>query len=285
MTKYEAMTLVISVAAIITSIGIPLVGHCYRKLQKPKLDIYEFEYQPLTIMYSTSGNRIKFNFSILCQNASCVIRSIEVELLSETNNLMKMRWATMEPTHLDWANGMGSIINLNSVTPAHPLLIDADALIPLSIQFEPVDNSEFCSTYNREPALGNIELPETLIGQKPCEHFDKLPNNDDLDILIGQLRELCFWNPGCYRLRVRLIYDANQLFEMDFCFDLSAGESELLRSNAEKLLLCGTCPKNSTPGTVQCVSISKDVEKTNTRQGSRIGRILTAIVDAMPFGR
>lgn len=70
MTSYEILTLIISVVAIIASIGIPLAGYLHKRLQKPSLDIYEFEYQPLVLMFSTLGNRIKLNFSILCKKSS-----------------------------------------------------------------------------------------------------------------------------------------------------------------------------------------------------------------------
>lgn len=162
MTNYETLTLIISVVAIIASIGIPLVGYWYKRLQRPSLDIYEFEYQPLVLIYSTLGNRIKFNFSILCKKAPCVIRSIEADVFSEANDRhMKMRWAIMEPVRVDWANGMGSVINLNSMTLAHPFLIDTDTLLPFSIQFEPFDNSEFIKIYNRRLELNDIDIPET----------------------------------------------------------------------------------------------------------------------------
>ncbi|WP_165055098.1 MULTISPECIES: hypothetical protein [unclassified Adlercreutzia] len=262
MAKYEMLTLIISCIAIITSIAIPLAGHIYRKLQKPKLDIYEFEHQPLTVMYSTLGNRIRFNFSILCQNAPCVVRSIEAEVFHEASGeLMRMRWVIMEPVRSDWANGMGSIINLNSMTPAHPLLIDANALVPLSVHFEPLDNSAFHDAYNRRLALGDVELPETLEKQRPSDRFDGLPHAGGIDALMRQLKELCFWDHGRYRLRVRLIYDANKSHEKDFYFDLAAEESDQLRSNAKKLLLCEVCPRSSNPVVAQCISIAKDVEK------------------------
>ena len=142
MTSYEILTLIISVVAIIASIGIPLAGYLHKRLQKPSLDIYEFEYQPLVLMFSTLGNRIKLNFSILCKKASCVIRSIEADIFSEANaKQIKMRWVIMEPIRLDWANGMGSVINLNSMTLTHPFLVDADTLVPLSVQFEPMKMS------------------------------------------------------------------------------------------------------------------------------------------------
>lgn len=47
MTTYETTTLIISIAAIVASIGIPLTGYLYRRLRKPKLDVYEFEHQLL----------------------------------------------------------------------------------------------------------------------------------------------------------------------------------------------------------------------------------------------
>lgn len=265
MTRYEILTLIISIVAIIASIGIPLAGYLHKKLQKPSLDIYEFEYQPLSLMYSTLGNRIKLNFSILCKKASCVIRSIEVDIFSETNaKWMKMRWVIMEPIRLDWANGMGSVINLNSMSLAHPFLVDADTLIPLSVQFEPFDNSEFIDIYNRSLDLSVLEITDTTKGNELCKHFEGISNhNGNLEILSRKLSKMCFWERGCYKLHIRLTYDVNQVFEKDFHFDLTADEATLLQANAERMLVCGQCSKNVNPQSAQCVTVPKDIEKRN----------------------
>lgn len=264
MTSYEILTITISVVAIITSIGIPLIGYLYKKLQKPRLDIFEFEYQPLVLMYSTLGNRIKFNFSILCQKAPCVIRSVEIGISSESKaNQIKMRWVIMEPIRLDWANSMNSVINLNSMTLAHPFHIDADTLMPLSIQFEPFDNSEFIETYDCcLSQINGLVIPEAIREDRLCDSFEVISVcNDDLNILSHDLARLCFWESGRYKLHIKLIYDANQVFEKDFYFSLTAEESTQLQANAKKMLLCNQCSKNANLETVQCVSISKDVER------------------------
>lgn len=262
MTSYEILTLIISVVAIIASIGIPLAGYLHKRLQKPSLDIYEFEYQPLVLMFSTLGNRIKLNFSILCKKAPCVIRSIEADIFFEANaKQIKMRWVIMEPIRLDWANGMGSVINLNSMTLTHPFLIDADTLVPLSVQFEPIDNSEFIDAYNRRFDLSALEITEVTKGNKLCKHFEEISNhNSDLDILSRQLSKLCFWECGRYKLHLRLTYDANKVFEKDFHFTLTADEATMLQTNAEKMLVCDQCSKNTNPQSAQCVAIPKDVE-------------------------
>lgn len=263
MTSYEISTLTISIVAICASIGIPLVGFLYKKIQKPRLDIYEFEYQPLVLMFSTLGNRIKLNFSILCQKASCVIRSMEVDISSEINaKQVKMRWVIMEPIRLDWANGMGSVVNLNSMTLAHPFLIDAGTLMPLSVQFEPFDNSEFTGIYNRELSQGTLEIPEAIRDSKLCMSFEEISScNNNLNSLSRELAKLCFWECGYYKLHIKLIYDANQVFEKYFYFDLSTEEADQLQANVEKMLLCGQCSKSANLGTVQCTSISKDVKR------------------------
>lgn len=265
MTIYEILTLIISVVAILASIGIPLAGYLYKKLQKPSLDIYEFEYQPLVLMFSTLGNRIKFNFSILCKKASCVIRSIEVNISSEANaKQMKMRWVIMEPIHSDWANGMGSVINLNSMALAHPFLIGADTLIPLSVQFEPFDNSQFIEIYNRRLHLDALEIPEANRENELCKHFEEISKlNSDFDILSRGLSKLCFWKSGHYKLHIRVTYDANKVFKKDFDFDLTTDEAHSLQTNAEKMLLCGQCSKSANPQSAQCVTISKDVERSS----------------------
>lgn len=140
MTVYETMTLVISIAAIVTSIGIPLTGYLHKRIQRPKLGIYEFEHQPLTIICTPASSRIKLSFSVSCQNARCVIRSIEVRIVSESfAESVEMRWATLEPIHMNWANGMGNTVNLNTMTLAHPLLLEAESLTPLSVHFESRD--------------------------------------------------------------------------------------------------------------------------------------------------
>lgn len=138
MTVYETMTLVISIIAVVTSIGIPLTGYLYRKFQKPRLKIYEFEHQPLTIICTRASSQIKLSFSVSCQNARCVIRSIEACIASESSGeSTELYWTTLEPIHMNWANGMGSTINLNTMTLAHPLLLEAESLTPLSVHFEP----------------------------------------------------------------------------------------------------------------------------------------------------
>ena len=143
MTAYETMTLAISITAIVASIGIPLTGYLYKKLRKPRLGIYEFEHQPLVIICTPTSSQIKLSFSILCQNAQCVIRSMKARIASEHfGESPEMRWTALESIHLNWANGMGNTINLNTMTPAHPLLLEADSLTPLSACFEPRNGME-----------------------------------------------------------------------------------------------------------------------------------------------
>lgn len=142
MTVYETMTLVISIVAIVTSIAIPLAGYLYKRFQRPKLGIYEFEHQPLTIICTPANSQIRLNFSVSCQNTRCVIRSIEMRVASGGfTESAKMRWTALEPIHMNWANGMGNTVNLNTMTLAHPLLLEAESLTPLSVYFGPCDKT------------------------------------------------------------------------------------------------------------------------------------------------
>ena len=262
MTQFETLSLIISCAAIVSSIGIPLAGYIYRKTRRPKVEIHEFEYRPLTIMYSHLGNRIRFNFSIMSKNASCVIRSIEANVCSELNgNRMEMRWVVMEPIHLDWANGMGNVINLNSLTHVHPLLVNADTMVPLSLHFEPLNNERFLTVHKNLPPLRGDELPDITERQKLCEHPEIILGSKNLHAHEQRLREPCFWRRGRYNLSIKLLFDANRTFEKNYCFNLSAEEAERLQSNAAKLLLCGSCSTNANPEASCCEFVSKDIEK------------------------
>lgn len=262
MTQFETLSLIISCAAIVSAIGIPLAGYIYKKTRRPKVEIHEFEYRPLTIMYSQLGNRIRFNFSIMSKNASCVIRSIEANVRSELNgNRMEMRWVVMDPIRLDWANGMGSVINLNSLTHVHPLLVNADTIAPLSLHFEPLDNESFLAAYESLPPLRGNELSKNTERQKLCECSEIILENESLRAHEQRLRELCFWRSGRYSLSIKLLFDANGTFEKSYRFNLSAEEAERLRSNAAKLLLCRSCPANANPAAPCCETVSKDVEK------------------------
>lgn len=173
---------------------------------------------------------------------------------------MKMRWVIINPIHLNWANGMGNIINLNTVTHVHPLLIiAANTIAPLSVDFEPLKNKDFNNTYESILSLSEKKLLKNAEEQESSKHSEFILKNEDFHIQEEKLKTMCFWHCGSYNLTIKLLFDANETFEKTYRFSLNAKEAEILQSNIKKLLLNELSPVSTNPTPLYYDSISKDI--------------------------
>ncbi len=77
MTPYELGSLLVAIVAVVLSILIPLVQFLYRILRNPKLDLIPFDGRSLVLCFNESSSYAEFMFSVLCENASSLVRTIE----------------------------------------------------------------------------------------------------------------------------------------------------------------------------------------------------------------
>lgn len=131
------------------------------------------------------------------------------------------------PIGLNWANAGAQLIQMNTATLAHPLLLNDTSLQPLNIVFsrdDPEWNVLMCR--RRELLLGLNRVSDISLASDGSA--DELQLRD----LREQMQEKSLWIAGDYTLKLKILFDADGEYEKEFKFALNEEDSNLLSRNA-----------------------------------------------------
>lgn len=131
------------------------------------------------------------------------------------------------PIGLNWANAGTQLIQMNTATLAHPLLLNDTSLQPLNIVFlrdDPEWNVLMCR--RRELLLGLNRVSDISLASDGSA--DELRLRD----LREQMQEKSLWIAGDYTLKLKILFDADGEYEKEFKFALNEEDSNLLSRNA-----------------------------------------------------
>ena len=131
------------------------------------------------------------------------------------------------PIGLNWANAGAQLIQMNTATLAHPLLLNDTSLQPLNIVFsrdDPEWNVLMCR--RRELLLGLNRVSDISLASDGSA--------DELQLLDlrEQMQEKSLWIAGDYTLKLKILFDADGEYEKEFKFALNEEDSNLLSRNA-----------------------------------------------------
>lgn len=131
------------------------------------------------------------------------------------------------PIGLNWANAGAQLIQMNTATLVHPLLLDDSSLQPLNILFlrdDPEWNVLMCR--RRELLLGLNRVSDISLASDGSA--DELQLRD----LRKRMLEKSLWIAGDYTLKLKILFDADGEYEKEFKFALNEEDSNLLSRNA-----------------------------------------------------
>ena len=131
------------------------------------------------------------------------------------------------PIGLNWANAGEQLIQMNTATLAHPLLLNDTSLQPLNIVFlrdDPEWNVLMCR--RKELFLGLNRVSDISLASDGSA--DELQLRD----LREQMQEKSLWIAGDYTLKLKILFDADGEYEKEFKFALNEEDSNLLSRNA-----------------------------------------------------
>lgn len=227
MTSYECGSLTVAVAALLISIFIPLSQFVYAKTRRTSLRIIPFDRCPLLLQFGDSGSALTFKFSLACKGKPCIVRSIRACVKSGSLPQTTFLWESLMPIGLNWANAGAQLIQMNTATLAHPLLLNDTSLQPLNIVFlrdDPEWNVLMCR--RRELLLGLNRVSDISLASDGSA--DELRLRD----LREQMQEKSLWIAGDYTLKLKILFDADGEYEKEFKFALNEEDSNLLSRNA-----------------------------------------------------
>lgn len=237
MTLYEKYTLVISIAAILVSVLLPLIQYISKKMKRLQLTPLLFDQLPLTLLYNESGSYIKLRFSLECKNKDCTIKSMKVNIRRKSDNqILQLRWSTMESVYINWF-GANVGNRINSVSLVRPTKISADTLEPLIVEFSQNDVQAMQSLCSERDRI--LQEIFTTVHPENIETFSlAIQDSKEIESLSNQISIHNFWFAGEYVLELEIYHDAGKCTTNTFSFAVEHEMEERLRQNTRMVIQC-----------------------------------------------
>ena len=228
MSKYELISLVISIIAII----IPFVQWIWKVIfQKPKIKYYPNGKAKL--FFNQSGSYLRINGVIEAINQPVSIKKIEVSVLRKSDSkTMNLTWSSFISPMVQSFIGNYS----QSAETAHPFRIDKDSIACAFTEFSDESN---CSW--KRINLNTKDLYDSIqaIKQANPNYEDGLNvyKNSSLYLTTKQnISKEFFWEISKYDLKIVISY-LNKAKEYKYKIEVNTNDNISLTQNIDELLL------------------------------------------------
>lgn len=229
MTTYELIAIILSVLALV----IPALKWVYDKFIK-RLKIDFLPSGMITLYHNRSGSYISLGGVYEAKNKSTTIKEISARVIRKSDNAtLSLMWSVFpSPVFRSVAGNYETTFET-----AHPFKVEADTLAPAFVEFSNVtSNMDEVSDGILRPivdasmsilAQPNIAVPVADTAVKSLSEYNaaKLALNDHF-----------FWKTDAYELVLTTVHSEGT-FDKKYGFQLSADESNSLRSNIDNLLV------------------------------------------------
>ncbi len=237
MTKYEIITIIISVLALIISIIPQLIN----LLKKRKIELYIEDY--VDLYFNRDGSTLGLNFSLHSKNKDTIVEKVEAVVTSECgNNILKLIWNSIRNCENTWI-GTDKNNSIKKIILARPTKIKADTLEFFGIYFKHIDKRK--ETFDNL-IKSNDKAIEELTNSYTKEEYKEISIKDHIenfkaDLQYSNIRENLltefFWKSGKYKIELKVTDINGEVFRLSRNIQLSSYDETEFRSNIDEIML------------------------------------------------
>ncbi len=227
MTKYELLSLIISIIALVA----PAARWIYKNwIKKEKL-----QYHPngkITLYFNSRSSYLRLDGVLEALNHPIYVNKMEVIVKKNQNTSLTLPWYSLQSPFTQYLSGTPFCSNVTEV--AHPFKIQEDSFYCVFAEFSDNDAINTITFYLKD--LSN-KVDELIILAR--DYSEALGQYKDCDLYReakSKISSMYFWDIGKYEFVLRVSY-LNSVKEFSFFGEIREFDYEKLYSNVEEVLL------------------------------------------------
>ncbi len=232
MSKYETISTVLSIIAIVLSILVPLAQWVWKKwIMTAKVKYYPTG--QATLFFNQSGSYIRFNGVLESQRKATTIKKMSLVLTRKRDDQkLKLVWSFLiSPVN---QNMLGNYVQ--TMEAAHPFRVEADSVACAFVEYS--DPSDSSGKKIRKICLdlssSMLQISQSPSYEEALSAFSKSPEYIDAK---NSLLSDFYWEIGKYTVDVSVDYDKRKAKTFSFDFTVSEQNYTDLRNNIDESLI------------------------------------------------
>jgi hypothetical protein len=231
MSKYEKISVIISIIALAVSILIPLIKFLYKRSIKAELIYHSTKRAQLYC--NRSGSYVKIDGVYESKNKNSIINIVEVNIKRKSDgNTLCLPWSSfVSPVVQSFSRDIAS-----TSETAHQFKVEADSITCAFIEF-----GDFHG-YPTKRIMPYFEQYCILVNsiafnnQPFTQNLDYIANQKEYIELNNNIHKELFWQIGDYEITIKTDYNNNMKLESKFTFTVSESDYKKIEANISELL-------------------------------------------------
>lgn len=255
MTKYEKISVLLSIVAIAISILVPLVQWIWKKwIIRAKLNYLQTGYGYLFINQSGSYIRIESVYEAL--NKPISIKGISLNVVRKRDNQQRnFSWvAFTSPTNMQFVGA-----NASAVEIAHPFRIEADNVFCAFTEFGEADQNAFRTLLPYYESLKNKAKELKDSGLSYDLAIERYMGCKEYNQASEKLKEELFWVIDKYTATITAAYGKTKE-DFILTFEVTTEQFNLLEKNMKESIIIPLKDTYGIPRAMQTVQIHIDTK-------------------------
>lgn len=218
MTKYELLSLIISIIALVA----PAARWIYKNwIKKPILNYYPNG--KVSLYFNKSGSYLRLDGVLEALNHSASVKKMEIIVKKDDNTTHKLPWSSFFSPVTQYFAGTPLFSNTSEI--AHPFKIEGNSLFCVFTEFS--DDSTFGVISMYLEALAKEALEISIHVTSYSEALERYKNLDLYNEIKTKISRKFYWDIGKYTFTLKVSCIA---FEKEFSFT-----GEVKQSDYDKL--------------------------------------------------
>lgn len=226
MTKYELLSLVISIIALVA----PAARWIYKNwIKKEKL-----QYHPngkITLYFNSRSSYLRLDGVLEALNHPIYVNKMEVIVKKNQNTSLTLPWSSLQSPFTQYLSGTPFCSNVTEV--AHPFKIQEDSFYCVFAEFSDNDAHNIMMFHLNDLISKAKEL--SVVGDY-MGALEQYKNCDSYREAKSKIANMYFWDIGKYEFILRVTY-LNSVKEFHFFGEIRESDYQRLYSNVEEVLL------------------------------------------------
>lgn len=227
MTKYELLSLIISIIALVA----PAARWIYKNwIKKEKL-----QYHPngkITLFFNRSSSYLRLDGVLEALNHPISVKKMEVVVNKNQNTSLTLPWSVFYSPFTQQISGAPIYSSMTEI--AHPFKIEEDSIYCVFTEFSNNDANNTIMFYLKD--LFNKANELIIFARDYTDALEQYKNCDLYRDVKGKISSMYFWDIGKYEFVLRVSY-LNSVKEFSFFGEIRESDYEKLYSNVEEVLL------------------------------------------------
>lgn len=234
MTKYERITIFISVIAILVSILVPLIQVVWKKwVKRARLNFYPNG--TIRLIFNQSGSYLQIDGVFEATNHPITIKKLNVTVSRKRDGEVRnLSWSSFIPPVVQ--SIAGNPLRTNEV--AHPFRIEADSVMCAFTEYADSFNSfgkKFVS--KSKPLFDTIFM---ICGSNDTYDaaLKTYQSQPEYQMIKDLVEKEFYWDIGEYLISIQAEHGEHTK-EFKFSFDIGENDFNLISQNIDESLVCG----------------------------------------------